>query len=97
MIPLKQFPLIFSQLAGELYLHARGRFKLHSLPGRGADDSPVSSCSRQSRRGGGEGGGGGEHQGDSTATAPAKLLALSSRWGRGEVGEATHWLGIVLI
>lgn len=79
MIPLKQFPLIFSHLAGELYLHARGRFKLHSLPGRGADDSPVSSCSHQS--------GWGEHQGDSTATAQAKLLALSSRWG----GRHTSW------
>lgn len=67
MIPLKQFPLIFSHLAGELYLHARGRFKLHSLPGRGADDSPVSSCSHQSGRGeGGVGGTPGRQHGDGT-------------------------------
>lgn len=89
MIPLKQFPLIFSHLAGELYLHARGRFKLHSLPGRGADDSPVSSCSRQSELGGGEEWG----KRDSTATAQAKLLALSSCGGDdgGRVERHSGW------
>ena len=32
MIPLKQFPLILGFLVGERYVHARGGFKLHSLP-----------------------------------------------------------------